>query len=48
MGFIKDLTGSFDGGLLVIAGVSLIAGIATLCIHHDHELEQRPEVVPAQ
>jgi MFS family permease len=40
MGFIKDLTGSFDGGLLVIAAVSLISGIATLCIHHDSELEQ--------
>jgi MFS transporter, ACS family, tartrate transporter len=48
MGFIKDLTGSFDGGLLVIAGVSLISGIATLCIRHDHELEQRPEAVPAE
>jgi ACS family tartrate transporter-like MFS transporter len=42
MGFIKDLTGSFDGGLLVIAAVSLISGIATLCIHHDAELEQHP------
>jgi MFS family permease len=40
MGFIKDLTGSFDGGLLVIAAVSLISGIATLCIHHDPELER--------
>jgi MFS transporter, ACS family, tartrate transporter len=48
MGFIKDLTGSFDGGLLVIAGVSLISGIATLCIRHDHELEQRPEAVLAE
>jgi MFS transporter, ACS family, tartrate transporter len=43
MGYIKDLTGSFDGGLLVIAGVSLISGIVTLCIDHDHELERRPE-----
>jgi sugar phosphate permease len=46
MGWIKDTTGSFDGGLLVIAGVSLISGIATLCIHHDSELEQPREVVP--
>jgi ACS family tartrate transporter-like MFS transporter len=46
MGFIKDLTGSFDGGLLVIAAVSLVSGIATLCIHHDAELERQP--VPAE
>jgi ACS family tartrate transporter-like MFS transporter len=42
MGFIKDMTGSFNGGLLVIAGISLIAGIATLCIHHDTGLERLP------
>ena len=42
MGFVKDATGSFDGGLLVIAAVSLISGIATLCIHHETELERRP------
>jgi D-galactonate transporter len=40
MGFIKDATGSFDGGLLVIAAVCLVSGIATLCIHHDAELEK--------
>jgi D-galactonate transporter len=48
MGWIKDATGSFDGGLLVIAGVCLVAGIATLCIHHDTELEQQPEVALAE
>jgi D-galactonate transporter len=42
MGYIKDATGSFDGGLLVIAAVSLMSGIATLCIHHDTELERQP------
>ena len=42
MGFIKDVTGSFDGGLLVIAAVSLVSGIPTLCIHHDPELERHP------
>ena len=48
MGFIKDATGSFDGGLLVIAGVCLICGIATLCIHHDTELERHPDPVLAE
>jgi D-galactonate transporter len=42
MAFIKDMSGSFDGGLLVIAAVSLVSGIATLCIHHDPELERHP------
>jgi hypothetical protein len=42
MGSIKDVAGSFDGGLLVIAAVSLISGIATLCIHHVSELERQP------
>jgi hypothetical protein len=49
MGFVKDATGSFEGGLLVIAAVSLISDIATLCIHiatlcihHETELERRP------
>jgi cyanate permease len=48
MGWIRDATGSFDGGLLVIAAVSLISGIATLCIRHDSELEQAAEAAPAQ
>jgi sugar phosphate permease len=48
MGWIKDATGSFDGGLLVIAGVSLVGGIATLCIHHERELEGHAEPVIAE
>ncbi len=47
MGFIKDATGSFDGGLLVIAAICLISGIATLCIHHDTELEKNQARRPA-
>ena len=52
MGWIKDTTGSFDGGLLVIAAICLVSGIATLCIHHDTDLERTGAndavVVPAQ
>jgi D-galactonate transporter len=50
MGFIRDTTGSFDGGLLVIAAVCLVSGIATLCIHHDADLERAPDSarVPAE
>lgn len=41
MGWIRDITGSFDGGLLVTAAVSIVAAIATLCFTYDPMLEQR-------
>jgi ACS family tartrate transporter-like MFS transporter len=48
MGWIKDATGSFDGGLLVIGGICIISSIATLCVHHDSSLEQHPDQVLAE
>jgi MFS transporter, ACS family, tartrate transporter len=42
MGWLRDLTGNFDSGLLVIAAVCNVAAFATLCIHHDKELEETP------
>jgi len=42
MGWIKDATGSFDGGLLVIATVCIGAAIAVLCTSHDPALEHTP------
>jgi len=45
MGWIKDATGSFDGGLLVIASVTIGAAIAVLCTDHDRALEVRPDDV---
>lgn len=43
MGWIKDRTGSFDGGLLVIGCVCAAGAIATLCVEHDSALEANPE-----
>jgi MFS transporter, ACS family, tartrate transporter len=43
MGWIRDATGSFDGGLLVIASVCIGSAIAVLCVTHDPELERTPE-----
>jgi D-galactonate transporter len=40
MGWIKDATGSFSGGLLVIAAVALIAMVAVILLPHDHKLER--------
>ncbi|MFL5286669.1 MAG: MFS transporter [Rhodopila sp.] len=41
MGAIKDATGSFDGGLLVIASVTIVAGIAILCTTTTASLKRR-------
>ena len=43
IGRIKDATGSFSGGFLVVAGISVVAAIVMLCIGHDKALEQMPE-----
>lgn len=43
MGWIKDVTGSFDGGLLVIGSVAIVSAIAILCTDHDRALEETPE-----
>ena len=50
VGWLRDLTGSYDSGLLVIAAVCNVAAFATLCIRHDREMEQAPllnDTVPA-
>jgi MFS transporter, ACS family, tartrate transporter len=49
MGWLRDLTGSYDSGLLAVAAVCNVAAFATLCIHHDKEMEQAPildETIP--
>jgi ACS family tartrate transporter-like MFS transporter len=42
MGWIKDQTGSFAGGLLLIAAFALIGAIAVLLLPHDTRLETAP------
>jgi MFS transporter, ACS family, tartrate transporter len=42
MGWIKDQTGSFTGGLLVIAGLAVIAMGIVLTLGHDQALERAP------
>jgi nitrate/nitrite transporter NarK len=50
MGRIKDATGSFNLGLLLIAGFVLIAMVIVLMLHHDTSLETAAERrhVPAE
>jgi ACS family tartrate transporter-like MFS transporter len=40
MGRIKDLTGSYTGGLLSLSTVGLMAMIIVLVVDHDHSLER--------
>jgi MFS transporter, ACS family, tartrate transporter len=42
MGWIKDHTGSYTGGLLLLAGLGLIAGGIVLSLRHDEALERAP------
>lgn len=45
MGWIKDHTGSYTGGLLAIAGCATIAMAIVLALGHDSRLERPPEAV---
>ena len=50
MGLIKDATGSFNAGLLLIAGLAVIAMVLALVVGHDRSLELAPtsKEVPAE
>jgi len=48
MGWVKDTTGSFTGGLLLIAGLALLAMAIVLMLGHDRELERAPDAWPAE
>jgi MFS transporter, ACS family, tartrate transporter len=45
MGWIKDHTGSYTGGLLLLAGLGIIAGGIVLSLRHDDALERAPTPV---
>jgi D-galactonate transporter len=42
MGWIKDATGSFTGGLLLIAALAVLSMVIVLALGHDRELERTP------
>ena len=42
MGYIRDKTGSFGGGLLLIAALALVGAIAVMVLRHDTRLEHAP------
>ncbi len=49
VGYIKDRTGSFDGGLLALAAFGFIAMVIVLVLNHDSTLERTPErALPAE
>jgi ACS family tartrate transporter-like MFS transporter len=46
MGWIRDHTGSYAGGLLLLAGLGIIAMVIVLALGHDDELERVPAPLP--
>ncbi len=49
MGAIKDATGSFNAGLLLIALFALLAMVVVLALGHDNSLEKVPtKIAPAE
>ena len=47
MGWVKDQTGSYTGGLLLVAGTAALATIIVLALGHDRRLEHPPETAGA-
>ena len=45
MGWIRDSTGSYTGGLLSLAAVAVIAMILMLALDHDRSLERVPNAI---
>lgn len=48
MGRIKDVTGSYTGGLLSLSAAGLVAAIIVIMIGHDHSLERAPAEHPEE
>ena len=49
MGKIADVTGSFAGGLYLIAALAAVAFVIVLALNHDASLERAPvQVRPAE
>jgi hypothetical protein len=46
MGWIKDHTGSYTGGLLLLAALGIIAMGIVLTLSHDDTLERSPAHAP--
>jgi ACS family tartrate transporter-like MFS transporter len=44
MGYIKDATGSFNGGLWCLAACGLVSMGIVLALRHDSKLEEAPNV----
>jgi len=48
VGRIKDATGSFTGGLLLVAALGFLAMAIVLVLDHDHSLEHAPDALVSQ
>ncbi|WP_158746760.1 MFS transporter [Acidisphaera sp. L21] len=50
MGYIKDATGSYNGGLWTLAAAGFVAMVIVMALRHDSSLEQAPSgrIMPAE
>jgi len=48
MGWIKDATGSYTGGLLALSAVCVIAAVVVILLGHDATLERLPPELEAE
>ncbi len=48
MGYIKDQTGSFNGGLLLLAAAGFVSMGVVLMLRHDSKLEEAPSAAAAR
>ncbi len=48
IGWIKDQTGSYSAGLLLIAGLALLAMLTVLILGHDDAIEKPPVMLPTE
>ncbi len=48
MGYLKKTTGSFQAGLLCLAGAAVVALVVVLSLRHNPKLERAPVGVPAE
>jgi hypothetical protein len=47
MGYIKDATGEYEGGLQLLAALGFLAMLIVLALRHDRSLERAPDSTAA-
>ena len=48
MGYLRDWTGGFEAGLMVLGAAGAVAFLVVLALNHDRQLERAPDQQPAE